>query len=240
MIQIIPAIDIIEGRCVRLSKGDYDRQKVYDAQPLDMAKAYEDAGVKRLHLVDLDGAKAGGPQNLATLEQIAIHTSLEIEFGGGIKSTDALQAAFDRGATYAIAGSIAARQPEIFEQWLMAHGPEKMILGADLRYGKVSVNGWKEDMDLTIDDLIARFPAVTQIICTDISKDGMLQGPAFELYKDLQGRYSAIDFTVSGGISAMSDIERLDAEGLRRVIVGKAIYENRITLKEIERWSLNA
>lgn len=240
MIQIIPAIDIIEGRCVRLSKGDYDRQKVYDAQPLDMAKAYEDAGVKRLHLVDLDGAKAGGPQNLATLEQIAIHTSLEIEFGGGIKSTDALQAAFDRGATYAIAGSIAARQPEIFEQWLMAHGPEKMILGADLRDGKVSVNGWKEDMDLTIDDLIARFPAVTQIICTDISKDGMLQGPAFELYKDLQGRYPAIDFTVSGGISAMSDIERLDAEGLRRVIVGKAIYENRITLKEIERWSQNA
>lgn len=240
MIQIIPAIDIIEGRCVRLSKGDYDRQKVYDAQPLDMAKAYEDAGVKRLHLVDLDGAKAGGPLNLATLEQIAIHTSLEIEFGGGIKSTDALQAAFDRGATYAIAGSIAARQPEIFEQWLMAYGSEKMILGADLRDGKVSVNGWKEDMDLTIDDLIARFPAVTQIICTDISKDGMLQGPAFELYKDLQGRYPAIDFTVSGGISAMSDIERLDAEGLRRVIVGKAIYENRITLKEIERWSQNA
>ena len=239
MIQIIPAIDIIEGRCVRLSKGDYDRQKVYDAQPLDMAKAYEDAGVKRLHLVDLDGAKAGGPQNLATLEQIASRTSLEIEFGGGIKSTDALQAAFDRGATYAIAGSIAARQPDIFEQWLMAYGPEKMILGADLRDGKVSVNGWKEDMDLTIDDLIARFPAVTQIICTDISKDGMLQGPAFELYKDLQERYPAIDFTVSGGISSMADIERLNAEGLRKVIVGKAIYENRITLKEIERWSLS-
>ena len=240
MIQIIPAIDIIEGRCVRLSKGDYDRQKVYDAQPLDMAKAYEDAGVKRLHLVDLDGAKAGGPQNLATLEQIASHTSLEIEFGGGIKSTDALQAAFDRGATYAIAGSIAARQPEIFEQWLIAYGSEKMILGADLRDGKVSVNGWKEDMDLTIDDLIARFPAVSQIICTDISKDGMLQGPAFELYKDLQGRYPAIDFTVSGGISSMADIERLDTEGMRKVIVGKAIYENRITLKDIERWSLNA
>jgi phosphoribosylformimino-5-aminoimidazole carboxamide ribotide isomerase len=240
MIQIIPAIDIIEGRCVRLSKGDYDRQKVYDAQPLDMAKAYEDAGVKRLHLVDLDGAKAGGPQNLATLEQIASHTSLEVEFGGGIKSTDALQAAFDRGATYAIAGSIAARQPEIFEQWLLAYGAEKMILGADLRDGKVSVNGWKEDMDLTIDDLIARFPAVTQIICTDISKDGMLQGPAFELYKELQGCYPAIDFTVSGGISSMADIEHLDAEGLRKVIVGKAIYENRITLKEIERWSQNA
>ena len=240
MIQIIPAIDIIDGRCVRLAKGDYDRQKVYDAQPLDMAKAYEDAGVKRLHLVDLDGAKAGGPQNLATLEQIASHTSLEIEFGGGIKSGDALRAAFDSGATYAIAGSIAARQSELFSEWLLAYGPEKMILGADLRNGKVSVSGWMEDMDLTIDDLIARFPAVTQIICTDISKDGMLQGPAFDLYTDLQCRYPAIDFTVSGGISSMADIERLSAEGLRKVIVGKAIYENRITLKDIEQWSLNA
>ena len=240
MIQIIPAIDIIEGRCVRLSKGDYDRQKVYDAQPLDMARAYEDAGVKRLHLVDLDGAKAGGPQNLATLEQIATRTSLEIEFGGGIKSDDALRAAFDRGATYAIAGSIAARQPELFSEWLLAYGPEKMILGADLRCGKVSVSGWQEDMDLTIDDLIARFPAVTQIICTDISRDGMLQGPAFDLYTSLQGRYPAIDFTVSGGISSMADIERLNEEGLRRVIIGKAIYENRISLKDIERWLQNA
>ena len=240
MIQIIPAIDIIEGRCVRLSKGDYDRRKVYDAQPLDMAKAYEDAGIKRLHLVDLDGAKANGPQNLATLEQIAARTSLEIEFGGGIKTTDALQAVFDYGATYAIAGSIAAREPELFEQWLLAYGPGKMILGADLRDGKVSVGGWLEDMELTIDDLISRFPAVTQIICTDISRDGMLQGPAFELYKDLQGRYTAIDFTVSGGISSMADIERLNDEGLRRVIVGKAIYENRISLKDIERWLQNA
>lgn len=240
MIQIIPAIDIIEGRCVRLSKGDYDRQKVYDAQPLDMAKAYEQAGIRRLHLVDLDGAKAAGPQNLATLEQIASHTSLEIEFGGGIKSSDALQAVFDYGATYAIAGSIAARQPEIFQEWLLAYGPEKMILGADLRDGKISVSGWLEDMDLTIDDMIARFPAVTQIICTDISRDGMLQGPSFELYSDLQGRYPAIDFTVSGGISSMDDIERLNEAGLRKVIVGKAIYENRITLKQIEQWSLNA
>lgn len=240
MIQIIPAIDIIEGRCVRLSKGDYDRQKVYDAQPLDMAKAYEQAGIRRLHLVDLDGAKAAGPQNLATLEQIASHTSLEIEFGGGIKSSDALQAVFDYGATYAIAGSIAARQPEIFQEWLLAYGPEKMILGADLRDGKISVSGWLEDMDLTIDDMIARFPAVTQIICTDISRDGMLQGPAFDLYTSLQGRYPAIDFTVSGGISSMDDIERLNEAGLRKVIVGKAIYENRITLKQIEQWSLNA
>ena len=234
MIQLIPAIDIIEGRCVRLSKGDYSAKTQYDALPLDMAKAYEDAGVKRLHLVDLDGAKASGPQNLATLEQIATRTSLEIEFGGGIKSTDALQAVFDYGATYAIAGSIAAREPELFELWLASYGPEKMVLGADLKGGKVSINGWKEEVDMTIDDMIARFAAVKQIICTDISKDGMLQGPAFELYKDLQTRYDAIDFTVSGGISSMADIERLNDEGLRRVIIGKAIYENRISLKEIE------
>ncbi|MBP5505854.1 MAG: 1-(5-phosphoribosyl)-5-[(5-phosphoribosylamino)methylideneamino]imidazole-4-carboxamide isomerase [Bacteroidales bacterium] len=239
MIQLIPAIDVIEGRCVRLSKGDYGQRKVYDASPLDMAKAYEQAGVKRLHLVDLDGAKAGGPQNLKTLEQIASVTALEIEFGGGIKGTDALQAVFEYGATYAIAGSVAAREPELFEQWLVAYGPSRMILGADLRDGKVSVNGWKEDMDLTIDDLIGHFPAVTQIICTDISRDGMLQGPAFELYKDLQGRYPAIDFTVSGGISSMKDIEHLNEEGLRKVIIGKAIYENRITLKDIERWLLS-
>lgn len=236
MIEIIPAIDIIEGRCVRLSEGDYERRTSYDAQPLDMAKSYEQAGVRRLHLVDLDGAKAAGPQNLATLEQIATRTNLEIEFGGGIKSTDALQAVFDYGATYAIAGSVAARQPELFDLWLTSYGPDKMILGADLHNGKVAVNGWKEEMDLTIDDLIERFAPVTQIICTDISKDGMLQGPAFELYKALQGRYDKIDFTVSGGISSMADIERLNEEGLRRVIVGKAIYENRITLKDIEKF----
>lgn len=234
MIEIIPAIDIIEGRCVRLSEGDYERRTSYDAQPLDMAKAYEQAGVKRLHLVDLDGAKAAGPQNLATLEQIATRTGLEVEFGGGIKSTDALQAVFDYGATYAIAGSVAAREPELFDLWLASYGPERMILGADLHHGKVAVNGWKEEMDLTIDDLIERFAPVTQIICTDISKDGMLQGPAFELYKDLQTRYGAIDFTVSGGISSMADIERLNDEGLRKVIIGKAIYEKRITLKQIE------
>ena len=239
MIEIIPAIDIIEGRCVRLSKGDYGLRKVYDAQPLDMAKAYEQVGVKRLHLVDLDGAKASGPKNLSTLEQIATRTSLEIEFGGGIKGTDALQAVFDYDATYAIVGSVAAREPELFEMWLATYGPSRMILGADLKDGKVAVNGWQEAVDMTIDDMISRFAAVTQIICTDISRDGMLQGPAFGLYTDLQSRYPHIDFTVSGGISSMADIERLNSEGLRRVIIGKAIYEQRITLKDIERWLLS-
>ncbi|MBP9986884.1 MAG: 1-(5-phosphoribosyl)-5-[(5-phosphoribosylamino)methylideneamino]imidazole-4-carboxamide isomerase [Bacteroidales bacterium] len=240
MIQIIPAIDIIEGRCVRLSQGDYSRSRCYDAQPLDMALRYEETGIRRLHLVDLDGAKAGGPQNLKVLEQIASRTSLEVELGGGIKSTDALRAVFEYGATYAICGSVAVKQPELFNEWLMAFGPEKIILGADLRNGRVSVNGWLEDVDMTIDDLIGLFPSVSQIICTDISKDGMLRGPAFDLYTDLQGRWPAIDFTVSGGISSMSDIERLDDAGLRRVIVGKAIYENRITLKQLREWLQNA
>ncbi len=240
MIQIIPAIDIIDGRCVRLSQGDYGRSKCYDASPLDMALRYEETGVSRLHLVDLDGAKAGGPQNLKVLEQIASRTSLEVEIGGGIKTTDALRAVFDYGAAYAICGSVAVKQPELFNEWLMAFGPGKIILGADLRNGKVSVNGWLEDVDMTIDDLIGLFPSVSQIICTDISKDGMLQGPAFDLYTDLQGRWPAIDFTVSGGISSMADIERLNDAGLRRVIVGKAIYENRITLCEIQRWLQNA
>lgn len=239
MIQIIPAIDIIDGHCVRLSQGDYGRSKCYDASPLDMALRYEEAGVTRLHLVDLDGAKAGGPQNLKVLEQIASRTSLEIELGGGIKSTDALRAVFDYGARYAICGSVAVKQPELFREWLLAFGPECIILGADLRDGKVSINGWLEDVDLTIDGLIEMFPSVSQIICTDISKDGMLQGPAFDLYTDLQGRWPEIDFTVSGGISSMDDIERLNNAGLRRVIVGKAIYENRITLKQLQEWLQN-
>ena len=238
MIQIIPAIDIIEGRCVRLSKGDYHRQKVYDAQPLDMARAYEDAGVKRLHLVDLDGAKAGGPQNLATLEQIATRTGLEIEFGGGIKSDDALRAVFDRGATYAIAGSIAARQPDLFSEWLLAYGPEKMILGADLRDGKVSVSGWLEDMDLTIDDLIARFPAVTQIICTDISKDGAMKGPSFELYNSLMRDFPEQKFIASGGISCFDDVLKLKINGMYGAIIGKAIYEKTITMKQLEQLAM--
>jgi len=239
MIQIIPAIDIIEGHCVRLSQGDYGRSKCYDASPLDMALRYEEAGITRLHLVDLDGAKAGGPQNLKVLEQIASRTSLQIELGGGIKSTDALRAVFDYGAHYAICGSVAVKQPELFKEWLMAFGPDRIILGADLRNGKVSVNGWLEDVDLTIEDLVGMFPSVNQIICTDISKDGMLQGPAFELYSDLQGRWPEIDFTVSGGISSMNDIERLNEEGLRRVIVGKAIYENRISMKQLQEWLQN-
>ena len=242
MIEIIPAIDIIEGRCVRLSQGDYARSKVYDASPVDMAKRYADCGIKRIHVVDLDGAKSSSPKNLKTLEKMAVGASVEIEWGGGIKSEESLRALFDYGANYAIVGSVAARTPELFAEWLNMFGGQKMVLGADVREGRVSVNGWLEDLGVGIEQLVDGFLpyGLSQVICTDITKDGMLEGPSFELYTDLQSRYDGVDFTVSGGISSMADIEKLNELQLRKVIVGKAIYENRITLKDIERWLLNA
>ena len=241
MVEIIPAIDIIEGRCVRLSQGDYDRRKVYDASPVDMAKRYADCGVKRIHVVDLDGAKSSSPKNLKTLERMAVGASVEIEWGGGLKSEETLRAIFDYGATYAIVGSVAAQRRELFAEWLQMFGGDRMILGADVRNGKVSVNGWLEDLALSIEELIDGFLpyGLNQVICTDITKDGMLEGPSFGLYTDLQSRYEQVDFTVSGGIASMADIERAEELKLRKVIVGKAIYENRITLKEIEQWLLN-
>ena len=189
-IEIIPAIDIIEGRCVRLSQGDYDRRKVYDESPVDMAKRYADCGVKRIHVVDLDGAKSSAPMNLKTLERMAVGANVEIEWGGGIKSEESLHALFDYGATYAIVGSVAAREPQLFAQWLARFGGEKMVLGADVRNGKVSVNGWQEDLAVTIEDLIDGFLPIglSQVVCTDITRDGMLQGPSDELYVGLQGR----------------------------------------------------
>ena len=240
-IEIIPAIDIIEGRCVRLSQGDYDRRKVYDDSPVDMAKRYADCGVKRIHVVDLDGAKSSSPKNLKVLEKMAVGAEVEIEWGGGVKSEESLCALFDYGATYAIVGSVAAREPMLFAEWLAHFGGDKMVLGADVRNGKVSVNGWLEDLAVTIEELIDGFLPMdlSQVVCTDITRDGMLQGPTDELYVKLQSRYLSVDFTVSGGIGSMADIERLNEKGLRKVIVGKAIYENRITLKDIERWSLN-
>ena len=238
MIQIIPAIDIIEGHCVRLSQGDYARQKTYDASPVDMVKRYVDCGMKRIHVVDLDGAKTSQPKNLRILEQMAGIRGVEIEWGGGLKSDTALRDLFNAGATYAIVGSLAAKNPECFSAWLSIYGPEHIILGADVREGKVSVSGWQEDLDMSIEDLIGRFLqcGLSQVICTDISRDGMLEGPSFNLYTSLQGRFPDVDFTVSGGISSIADIIRLEELGLRKVIIGKAIYENRITLKELEKY----
>lgn len=232
---ILPAIDIIGGRCVRLSQGDYNQQTQYEATPVDMVKQYVAHGFKRIHVVDLDGAKASSPQNLDTLSDLAAVPGAEIEWGGGIKSVEALGAVLDAGAKYAVVGSVAAKQPELFEQWLKMFGPERIVLGADVREGRVAVNGWQEEMDVTIDDLVDRFLkyGLSQVICTEISRDGMLQGPATELYVRLQKKYPKVDFTVSGGISSMADIHALKAAHLRRVIVGKAIYEGRITLDEL-------
>lgn len=241
MIQIIPAIDIIEGRCVRLTKGDYGRKKVYDAQPDEMAALYADCGVSRIHLVDLDGARISAPANLRTLEKIAGRVNIELEWGGGIADDGALCDVFSAGATQAIIGSAAVRNPGLLHAWLKRHGAGAIILGADVRDGKVAVNGWQEDSELSIADLMNRFrpDGLSQAIVTDISRDGMMQGPTFKLYTDLQTEYPEVCFTVSGGISSMADIEKLNGMGLQKVIVGKAIYENRITTKDIERWSQN-
>ncbi|MBQ2268867.1 MAG: 1-(5-phosphoribosyl)-5-[Bacteroidaceae bacterium] len=236
MIELIPAIDIIGGRCVRLSQGDYERQTTYDAEPADMVKRFADCGVKRVHVVDLDGAKAAQPENLPTLEKMAGIDGVSIEWGGGLKTETAVRQVFDAGAAYAIVGSVAAKQPDLFTTWLNAFGAERMVLGADVREGKVSVSGWQEDLNLGIEALIDTFQphGLRQVICTDISRDGMLQGPSFDLYTQLQTAYPDIDFTVSGGISSMDDIRRLNSLNLRKVIIGKAIYEGRISLKEIE------
>lgn len=237
MIDIIPAIDLIDGKCVRLTKGDYNQKKEYSALPLDMALRYQDIGIRRLHLVDLDGAKSCSPKNLHVLEEIATRTSLDIEWGGGIKSDEALRDAFNAGADHLIIGSVAVSQPERFAHWLDVYGGNRLILGADVSDGRVAINGWLEKSEMTIEELIDRFRphGLHEVICTDITKDGMLQGPTFELYARLQDAYPEQDIIVSGGISSMDDIFRLDEMGLRHVIVGKAIYEGRITLEELKK-----
>ena len=242
MINVIPAIDLIDGKCVRLTKGDYNQKKQYDASPLDMALRYQDIGLRRLHVVDLDGAKSSSPRNLRVLEQIATHTSLDIEWGGGIKSDEALRDAFNAGAGHLIIGSVAVAQPDLFARWLGEHGGSRLILGADVHEGRVAINGWLEESEQTIEALIDRFipHGLSEVICTDIAKDGMLQGPTFDLYARLQAAYPEQEIIVSGGISKMDDTRRLNEMNLRHVIVGKAIYEGRITLEELKLWLQNA
>ncbi len=241
MIEIIPAVDIIGGKCVRLSQGDYGKVTRYDASPSDMVKRFVDAGLTRIHAVDLDGARAGRPVNLRVLEEMAMVDGASIEWGGGLKKDGDLYSAFNAGAAYIVIGSVAVREPERFAGWLMEYGPDTMVLGADLRDGKVAVAGWTSDSETGIDELLERFlpDGLSQSIVTDISRDGMLQGPNFELYTGLQERYPDIIFTVSGGISSMDDIERAAELGLERVIVGKAIYEGRISLGELEHFITN-
>ena len=232
MIEIIPAIDIIEGKCTRLSQGDYATQKNYGGDPAEWARAFADCGIRRLHLVDLEGAKASTPQNLRTLEKIAGLGLLKLEWGGGIKDDDALASVWNAGADWAIIGSIAAKEPGRMQRWLQTYG-SRIILGADIRNGKVAVSGWLEDSGIGLGSLIESFKGLEQAIVTDISRDGMLQGPAFDLYKGLQTRFPALKTIVSGGVSSMDDIRRADSMGLPGIIVGKAIYENRITLNDI-------
>jgi len=249
MIRIVPAIDLIGGRCVRLTRGDYATKKVYDASPVETARRYADCGVQRIHLVDLDGAKASRPCNLSVLEQIAAAVSCELEWGGGIATTDDVERVFSAGATHAIVGSVAALQPERFEEWLSRWG-SRMVLGADVRQTeaagaaglegwRVAVKGWQEEAPLSLDAILRRFAGreLREAIVTDIGRDGMLQGPTTGLYVRLQAAFPQVTFTVSGGVSSMDDIRALDAAGLQKAIVGKALYENRITLKDIALWS---
>lgn len=242
MIEMIPATDLIGGRCVRLTQGDYTSRKTYYRDPLEAALRFEEAGARRLHMVDLDGAKAAEPQNLAVLERIAAKTSLEVQYGGGIKSRAALRSVFDAGARRAVCGSVAVREPELFARWIAEFGPERLILGADVRDGVVAIQGWTERSERTAPELIETFlPAgLRQVVCTDISRDGMLCGPAVALYADLQRRFPQVEITVSGGVSSLDDIARLEREGLRSVIVGKALYEGRITLEKPGPCSPNA
>jgi phosphoribosylformimino-5-aminoimidazole carboxamide ribotide isomerase len=235
MIEIIPAIDIIDGKCVRLVQGDYGKKSVYEPSPVDMVKRYLDAGMERIHVVDLDGAKQSAPANLHVLEQLAAVDGARIEWGGGVKTDAALHDVFSAGAAYAVIGSVAAKCPQKFAEWLDEFGAERMVLGADVLGGKVAVNGWLEHADVTIQSLIDAFTphGLTQVICTDISRDGMLQGPAIELYTSLQSDYPSVAFTVSGGVSCMDDIRRLNDLSLPRVIVGKAIYEGKISLSQL-------
>ncbi len=236
MITVIPAIDIIGGECVRLTRGDYDQKSSYYKDPLEVALRYEECGLKRLHLVDLDGAKSRQPVNLHVLERIATHTNFDIQLGGGIKSRDALRDVFNAGASRAICGSVAVTSPDDFERWLTDFGADKIILGADTKDGKVAIGGWLESSDVEVEQIIDRFCGVglSQVICTDIAKDGMLQGPSTPLYTFLQERFPQVDITVSGGISSLDDILSLNELALRSVIVGKAIYEGRISFEMLK------
>ena len=237
--EIIPAIDIIEGKCVRLTKGDYNVCKTYGDNPLDMALRFQDAGIRRLHLVDLDGARSKHIVNYPTLEKIAGHTDLTVDFGGGIKTTSDLETALGCGAAMVTIGSTAVTDPELMDQWISDYGQEHIILGADARDGKISVNGWKEDSTLSLSDFISNYlhKGITQVLCTDINRDGMLQGPSIGLYRSLLEEFPGIGLIASGGVSSVQDLLDLKEAGLPAAIVGKAYYEGRITLEQLSELS---
>lgn len=236
MIELIPAIDIIEGKCVRLTKGDYDTKKVY-GNPVELAQEFEQLGFRRLHVVDLDGAKSKHVVNIDTLRQITTKTHLIVDFGGGVKTSEDLDRTLEAGAQMVTAGSIAVTHPELYLEWLEKYGAEHLILGADVRNGRVSINGWLEDSDVLLPDFLTRYMAAgtRNVLCTEISKDGTLSGPAIDLYRDVMQRHSQCHLIASGGVSSLQDIVALDQAGIPAVVFGKAIYEGRIDLKELLR-----
>ena len=240
--RIIPAIDIIDGKCVRLSKGDYSTQKTYNENPLEVAKAFEDHGIEYLHLVDLDGAKSKHIVNHKVLETIATKTNLKIDFGGGLKTDEDLRIAFESGAQQVTGGSIAVKQPEVFSQWISSYGAGKIILGADVKGEYIATDGWLETSDQSLFDFLAHYQTkgIQYTICTDISKDGMLQGPSFDLYAKMIKDCPNIKLIASGGISAFEELPRLAELGCEGTIVGKAIYENKISLKQLEDYIVNS
>lgn len=235
MIELIPAIDIIDGQCVRLTKGDYNQKKVYNDDPLTVAKEFEKIGFKRLHMVDLDGARSKHIVNDEILRRVTAETSLIVDFGGGIKSEEDIVKAFESGASMVTVGSIAVTQPGLFIQWMEKYGPEKMILGADVRNGMISINGWKKDSQISLLPFLKQYveAGVKNVLCTEISKDGTLQGPAVTLYKEIMSAYPKLHLIASGGVSRKEDIDELESEGIPAVVFGKAIYEGRINLKEL-------
>ena len=238
--RIIPAIDIIDGKCVRLSKGDYNTKKIYNEDPLEVAKSFEAHGINYLHLVDLDGAKSSHIVNHKILESIASKTSLNVDFGGGLKTDKDLEIAFECGANQITGGSIAVKNPEIFKSWLTKFGAEKIILGADARNKKIAVSGWLEESKQEVIPFIQNFEneGIKYVICTDISKDGMLEGPSFDLYAEILDETKDIKLIASGGISQFDELPKLQELGCEGVIIGKAIYENRISLKQLENYIL--
>ena len=238
MIEIIPAIDIIDGKCVRLTKGDYDTKKVYNEDPVEVAKMFEAHGIKRLHTVDLDGARSQHIINYKTIGKIADHTSLIIDFGGGIKTDEDIDIAFASGASMVTIGSVAVKRPDLFDSWLEKYNDNKIILGADVKNGLISINGWKEEGDERLMPFLQKYIAkgVDNVLCTDISKDGMLQGPAIQLYEEIMKEFPNINLIASGGVSCIEDIDRLNSAGIPSVVFGKAIYEGKIKLEELEKY----
>ncbi|MBR3657071.1 MAG: 1-(5-phosphoribosyl)-5-[Prevotella sp.] len=237
MIELIPAIDIINGQCVRLTKGDYDQKTVY-GKPLDMALEFERIGYKRLHVVDLDGAKSKHIVNDAVLREITSSTNLVVDFGGGIKTDEDIEKAFAAGASMVTIGSIAVTNPDLFMGWLEQYGTDHMILGADVRHGKISINGWKEDSAEDLLPFLKKYvdAGVRNVLCTEISKDGTLTGPAIELYQEIMDAYPQLHLIASGGVSSLNDIIALNAAGIPAVVFGKAIYEGKINLNELWDW----